>query len=99
MVIALVQPQAKTTSARAEGVRWTTFPALTADLIEDPTLRLVYDQAVLEISSTSQRWNEGTIVLPGIQWQTCKALMEDVGDGRAWCFAYDSGLLEIRMTR
>ncbi|MGB8699089.1 MAG: Uma2 family endonuclease [Thermosynechococcaceae cyanobacterium] len=82
-----------------DGIQWSTFKALMADLSEEQDYPLTYrpGQLLIETRSLNPQNRPGMVLLNGVSWTTYRALMNDVGDGRAWRVTYDQGVLELRM--
>jgi Uma2 family endonuclease len=97
------QPQLPQSQPRSritlDGVSWSTFQQLMAEMGEVPDYGIDYAQKALEIRclSSNDASSASYVMLHGISWPTYAALMADVGDGRAWRIAYREGILEIRM--
>ncbi|MGK7924687.1 MAG: Uma2 family endonuclease [Spirulina sp.] len=95
------QQESQENAIRFDGVRWSTFQALVAELEADRHLQLTYNTEMLVAIDLRGRREKPRfpLSLRGISWPTYKALMADVGDNRLWRITYDRGVLEIRMPR
>lgn len=98
-MIATITELQSTTKIWLDGIQWTTFQALIAELESGSDFGFSYDQGHLQILSSqgNSARTPGSIVLKGISWPTYQALIADVGDSRVWRIAYSCSVLEIRM--
>lgn len=92
-------PEVQQSHIFLDGVQWSTFQTLVAELQPDSARALGYDARGVSLRQQHPDVTEAAnwVLLEGLSWRTYQALLNDANRDRSWRIAYAQGVLEIRM--